>query len=79
MRGRLGRKVKEEAEKEEFERCFVVYVGWATEEAHHEYHGTKHFAEHSVVLRCGNEGYAEYGHVVFRGERVKEEVAAAKL
>lgn len=77
VKGSLGRKVEGRGEREEFERCYVVYVGWATTEAHHEYHGTKHFAEHSVILRCGNEGYAEYGHIVFKGERVKE--VAAKL
>lgn len=48
---------------------YIVYVGWETVEKHEAYHHTKHFAEHRIVLRCGNEGYAEYGHVVFEGER----------
>lgn len=59
---------------------YVVYVGWASVEQHERYHHTKHFREHSVVLRCGNEGFAEYGHVVFEGSREKEgAVSSAKL
>ncbi|EME82099.1 uncharacterized protein MYCFIDRAFT_138827 [Pseudocercospora fijiensis CIRAD86] len=61
---------------ETFERCYVVYVGWATTEQHHAYHHTKHFAEHAVILRCGNKGFAEYGHIVFQGSREK---ASSKL
>jgi hypothetical protein len=49
---------------------YIVYVGWETVEKHEAYHHTKHFKEHAVVLRCGNAGFAEYGHVVFEGERV---------
>lgn len=50
---------------------YIVYVGWESVEKHEAYHHTKHFAEHRVVLRCGNAGFAEYGHVVFDGERGK--------
>ena len=46
---------------------YVVYVGWQTVEQHEAYHHTKHFADHRVILRCGNAGFAEYGHVVFEG------------
>jgi hypothetical protein len=49
---------------------YIVYVGWESVEKHEAYHHTKHFREHSVILRCGNAGFAEYGHVVFEGERV---------
>lgn len=48
---------------------FIVYVGWETVEKHEAYHHTKHFKEHRVILRCGNAGFAEYGHVVFEGSR----------
>lgn len=48
---------------------YIVYVGWETVEKHEAYHHTKHFKEHAVVLRCGNAGFAEYGHIVFEGER----------
>ena len=48
---------------------YIVYVGWESVEKHEAYHHTKHFREHSVVLRCGNAGFADYGHVVFEGER----------
>ena len=53
---------------------YLVYVGWESVEKHEAYHHTKHFAEHRVVLRCGNEGFAEYGHVVFEGRREREAV-----
>lgn len=49
---------------------YIVYVGWETVEKHEAYHHTKHFKEHAVVLRCGNAGFAEYGHIVFEGERI---------
>jgi hypothetical protein len=64
-----------------FERAYIVYVGWETVEKHHDYHHTKHFAEHNIVLRCGNEGFAEYGHIVFEGSREsqKGEKGGAKL
>lgn len=51
---------------------YLVYVGWESVEKHEAYHHTKHFAEHRVILRCGNEGFAEYGHVVFEGGRERE-------
>lgn len=56
---------------------FIVYVGWESVEKHEAYHHTKHFKEHRVVLRCGNAGFAEYGHVVF--EESRERAAVAKL
>ena len=50
--------------------AYVVYVGWETTEKHEAVHHTKWFREHAVVLRCGNAGFAEYGHICFEGERV---------
>ena len=52
---------------------YIVYVGWESVEKHEAYHHTKHFADHRVILRSGNDGFAEYGHVVFEGGREKEE------
>ena len=69
MKGSLAKKVEGKGEVEVFERSYIVYVGWETTEKHHVYHHTKHFAEHGVILRCGNEGWAEYGHIVFAGSR----------
>ncbi|ETN44097.1 uncharacterized protein HMPREF1541_10647 [Cyphellophora europaea CBS 101466] len=51
--------------------CYLVYVGWESIKAHEDYHHTKHFASRRVVLGLGNDGYREYGHMVFEGERVK--------
>lgn len=61
-KGGLGRFGKWEA--------YLVYVGWETTEKHEAVHHTKFFKEHAVVLRCGNAGFAEYGHICFEGERV---------
>ena len=52
--------------------CYLVYVGWETIKAHNDYHHTKHFRDHSVVLSIGNEGWREYGHVRFEGWRGEE-------
>ncbi|KAF7191829.1 hypothetical protein HII31_06874 [Pseudocercospora fuligena] len=68
--------MEKKAPSQKFDRCYIVYVGWATTEQHHAYHHTKHFAEHAVILSCGNEGFAEYGHIVFKGSREKD---ASKL
>ncbi|KAK5942713.1 hypothetical protein PMZ80_005279 [Knufia obscura] len=57
--------------------CFLVYVGWETIKAHSDYHHTKHFRDHGVILSIGNEGWKEYGHVKFEGWRGDEETAAA--
>jgi heme-degrading monooxygenase HmoA len=48
---------------------YLVYVGWDSVEEHEEYHHTEHFAKRRIVLGLGNEGYREYGHVVFTGWR----------
>lgn len=55
---------------------YIVYVGWQSVEQHEAYHHTKHFSQHSVILRCGNAGFAEYGHVVFEGSREREASSA---
>ncbi|KAK5070316.1 hypothetical protein LTR70_010686 [Exophiala xenobiotica] len=57
---------------EQIEDCFLVYVGWETIKAHTDYHHTKHFRDHSIVLTIGNEGWREYGHVKFEGWRGDE-------
>jgi hypothetical protein len=74
--GPLKSTVAGDGRTQSFKSGFIVYVGWETTEKHHAYHHTKHFAEHSVILRCGNDGYAEYGHIVFEGSR---EAIATKL
>jgi hypothetical protein len=74
--GPLGNVISGQEKSQSFENSYIVYVGWETTEKHHAYHHTKHFAEHSVILRCGNEGFAEYGHIVFEGSR---EASEAKL
>ncbi|KAJ9652690.1 hypothetical protein H2198_008057 [Neophaeococcomyces mojaviensis] len=53
-------------------QCYLVYVGWDSIKAHDDYHHTKHFRDHRVVLGIGNSGYREYGHQVFEGWRSKE-------
>ena len=50
---------------------YLVYVGWESVEKHVAYHHSKHFAEHKVILTCGNVGFAEYGHLQFEGVREK--------
>lgn len=72
--GSMEKTVKRDTQPHSFENSYIVYVGWQTTEQHHAYHRTQHFAEHSVILRSGNEGYAEYGHIVFKGGREKEPV-----
>lgn len=71
--GGIRHLMEEPENRQSYENCFLVYVGWETTKKHHDYHHTKHFAEHSIILRCGNEGYAEYGHIVFEGARDKTE------
>ena len=51
------------------ENCYLVYVGWETIKAHSDYHHTRHFRDHGVILTIGNEGWREYGHVRFEGWR----------
>lgn len=77
--GPLGSSLDKSEERQTFQRCKIVYVGWETTEKHHDYHHTSHFAEHSVILRCGNEGFAEYGHIVFEGSREKTPSLQAKM
>lgn len=48
---------------------YMVYVAWRSVAHHDGYHHTSHFARHRVVLQIGHKGYAEYGHVVFKGVR----------
>ena len=59
----------EPVKKGEKWEAYIVYVGWESVEKHEAYHHTQHFKEHRVILRCGNAGFAEYGHVVFEGQR----------
>ncbi|KAI1857705.1 hypothetical protein JX265_011120 [Neoarthrinium moseri] len=49
--------------------CYLVYVGWETVAKHDAYHHTRHFARHGIILRKGNKGWREYGHVRFEGAR----------
>lgn len=51
--------------------CYLVYVGWESIKAHDDYHHTKHFMNHRVVLGIGNKGWREYGHIKFEGRRNK--------
>lgn len=48
---------------------YLVYVAWETVKHHDDYHHTKHFEKHRIILQLGHKGYAEYGHVVFKGVR----------
>lgn len=45
---------------------YLVYVAWASVRHHDDYHHTEHFRRHFVILNIGHQGYAEYGHVVFK-------------
>ena len=67
----VGEAKSEKKGKGEKWEGYIVYVGWESVEKHEAYHHTQHFKEHRVVLRCGNAGFAEYGHVIFEGERNK--------
>lgn len=67
--GSLSESVNGKGVQKNFETGYVVYVGWKTTEKHHAYHHTEHFRQFGNVLRCGNEGFAEYGHIVFEGSR----------
>lgn len=62
-RGIAGGKVLEPVDGRE--NGYVVYVGWETVKHHNDYHHTEHFQQHRVVLQIGNQGWVEYGHVVF--------------
>ncbi|KAI8624981.1 hypothetical protein F5Y19DRAFT_480034 [Xylariaceae sp. FL1651] len=53
----------------EYERNYLVYVGWESVEKHDNYHHTKHFANRRIILALGNKGWREYGHIVFEGGR----------
>ncbi|KXJ89046.1 hypothetical protein Micbo1qcDRAFT_206629 [Microdochium bolleyi] len=58
---------------------YMVYVAWRSVAHHDDYHHTKHFAKHRVILQIGHRGYAEYGHVVFRGVREGQRAVKGKL
>lgn len=77
--GPLSETVNGKGQQQTFETGYVVYVGWETTEKHHAYHHTDHFRQFGNVLRCGNEGFAEYGHVVFEGSREKSVGKGARL
>lgn len=77
--GPLSESLSGKGEQKRFETGYVVYVGWETTEKHHAYHHTEHFRQFGNVLRCGNEGFAEYGHVVFEGSREKGDGKGARL
>lgn len=57
------------AGRTKFENCYLVYVGWDSIKDHNDYHHTQHFKDHGVVLRIGNSGWREYGHIKFEGWR----------
>ena len=61
-----------------YENVFIVYVGWESIKDHNNYHHTKHFQDHGIVLRIGNEGWREYGHIKFEGW-VEKESARSRL
>ncbi|ORY66111.1 uncharacterized protein BCR38DRAFT_522962 [Pseudomassariella vexata] len=46
-----------------YQNCFLVYVGWETIEKHEAYHHTEHFRQRYIILRSGNKGFREYGHL----------------
>lgn len=50
-----------------YQNCFIVYVGWDSIKHHNDYHHTKHFRDHGVILGIGNEKWREYGHIRFEG------------
>lgn len=66
-RGISGGKVVEQVGG--LENGYLVYVGWETVKHHDDYHHTKHFMKHRVILQLGHRGYTEYGHVIFKGTR----------
>lgn len=55
------------------ENCYLVYVGWDSIKDHSNYHHTKHFRDHSVILQIGHSGWREYGHIKFEGWRERSE------
>lgn len=77
--GPLRESLSGKGQRQTFQSGYVVYVGWETTEKHHAYHHTEHFKQFGNVLRCGNEGFAEYGHVVFEGSRESGSGSDAKL
>lgn len=58
-------------------RDYLVYVAWASVRHHDDYHHTAHFRRHFVILNIGHQGYAEYGHVVFK--EIREGPKGTKL
>jgi hypothetical protein len=60
-----------------FANNYLVYVAWDSVKDHDDYHHTKHFRDRYIILRLGNKGYAEYGHVLFQGGREKKAAAVA--
>lgn len=57
------------ASGQEIDDCYLVFVGWESIKAHSDYHHTKHFRDHGIILTIGQEGWREYGHVKFEGWR----------
>ncbi|PSR84439.1 hypothetical protein BD289DRAFT_434155 [Coniella lustricola] len=66
-RGIAGGSVEEAVEG--WSNSYVVYVAWKSVKHHDDYHHTEHFQRHRVILGIGNEGWTEYGHVVFADVR----------
>lgn len=52
---------------------YVVYVGWESIAVHESYHHTKHFRRRAIVLQEHNQGFREYGHVVFAHSRSRRD------
>ncbi|KAK4621680.1 hypothetical protein CLAFUW4_07173 [Fulvia fulva] len=77
--GPLQKLLEGEKATQTFNRSYIVYVGWESPEKHDAFHHTEHFAKHFVILNCVNDGYAEYGHIVFEGSREKGIDIAAKM
>ena len=77
--GPLNRLLEGKKPTKTFNRAYIVYVGWETPEKHEAYHHTEHFAKHCVILSCVNDGYAEYGHIVFEGSREKSSSVSARM
>ena len=46
-------------------KAYIAWVGWKTTEAHDELHHAQFFKDRRIVLQQGNQGYREYGHVVW--------------
>lgn len=63
------KKGKGSMSNEDIEDCYLVYVGWESIKAHNDYHHTRHFRDHGVILTLANDGWREYGHVKFEGWR----------